>query len=382
MVYHLSKIRITHLFFSDLEKSNLFNKTFQSFFTVDNNSSFAIAPSTHKMPTSEILSEEILHACSNMKKKLSRTPEDIPSLFIVNTIEALLHPLTILFNLSLSTNSIPSQWKQAFIVPVFKKGDRQKICNYRPISLTSSFARLYESVILNKMLLHVQENNLISKHQFGFMPNRSTCSNLLTCLNSWWKSYESCQSTSVLYTDIKKAFDSVNHRILIKVLHSYGINYQLIDWIENFLSNRFQQVCINASTSSPLLVLSGVPQGSVLGPFLFLLFFDNITKCMLPNVNIKIFADDSKIFSCSPNELQLTINNVDSWLSDRQLFLAPQKCTILKIRKPNVSDNSEFFIQNHPVTENPTVKDLGVIISQNHKTCVFCFVHSSFFAAY
>ena len=353
------------LIFSDLEKSNLFNETFQTFFTVDNNSQFSSSPPEHIMPFSTILPEDILRACKKMKKKLSRTPEDIPSIFIVNNINALLLPLTIIFNLSLASNSIPTQWKQAFIVPIFKKGDRSKIGNYRPISLTSSFSRLFETILLDKMLLYILNNNLISEHQFGFLPNRSACSNLLTSLNSWLHSYEAFESVSVLYTDIKKAFDSVNHRILIKVLQSYGINARMVSWIENFLSNRSQQVCINASTSSSLSVLSGVPQGSVIGPFLFLLFYDDVTKCTSPEVSINLFADDSKLYSSIPRSLQMSINTMDVWLSERQLHLAPQKCVILKIKKSAILDNSEFTIHNHLVNENSQVKDLGVYISQN-----------------
>ena len=355
------------LIFSDVEKANLFNCAFQKFFTVDNNAHFVVPPPKHYMPIFEILPEDIRKACLKMKKKLTRTPEGIPTFFLTKTIDSLLYPLTIIFNISLSHSVIPSQWKNAFIVPVFKKGDRSKFGNYRPISLTSSISRLFEAIILQKLMTYTQNHNLLSSSQFGFLPNRSSCSNILSSIHSWIASYSTSKCTSVLYTDIKKAFDSVNHRFLVHVLLSFGLNVQVVNWIKNFLSDRQQQVCLNNSISSPLPVLSGVPQGSVIGPFLFLLFIDGITSTTLssPNVNIRLFADDSKFFSTEPRDLQSTINESDEWLSNRQLQLAPQKCAILKIKKSSVSETSQFQIKNQCVEEVSSIKDLGILVSKD-----------------
>ena len=355
-----------NLVFSDIDKANTFNAAFQSFFTMDNNTQCHILPPRVHMPDFEITSEDILKACNKMKRKLTRTPEGIPSFFIANTIGPLLLPLTVLFNIFLSNNVVPVQWKQAFVIPVFKKGDRSKVGNYRPISLTSSIARLFESVILDKLIAYTQQNNLISELQFGFQPNRSTCDNILQSLHSWLDSYSSFKSTNILYTDIKKAFDSVNHRILIEVLYSFGLNTSLVKWISNFLSNRQQRVCINSSISSALPVLSGVPQGSVIGPFLFLLFFNGITDVMnASQVNFSLFADDSKLFCSDPQILQSAISNVNKWLSDRQLHLAPHKCAILKVKKKSITDSSSFHINGHVVEELSSLKDLGILVTSD-----------------
>ena len=355
------------LLFSDCEKASFLNSSFQKFFTSDNNTQFVTTAPHHKMPFTEISSSDVIKACKKMKKKLSRTPEGIPSLFIMNTIPSLVKPLTLIFNLSLKNNVIPSQWKNAFVVPIFKKGDRQQAGNYRPISLTSSFSRLFEAVLLDKMMSYVENHSLITEHQFGFLPQRSSCSNLLASLNNWLQSYDASQPMNVVYTDIKKAFDSVNHRILIQVLHAYGINVMVVDWIQNFLSNRYQRVCLNNSTSTPLSVLSGVPQGSVIGPFLFLLFINGVSSCPSPNVSISLFADDSKAYSSSPDDLQQTLDDMSTWLTERQLLLAPQKCMLLKIGKNSITNDSTYTIDNHPVQEWPSVKDLGVFISHDLK---------------
>ena len=135
--------------------------------------------------------------------------------------------------------------------------------------------------VLLKLISYTLEKNLLSKFQFGFIPNRTSCSNMLSSIHSWLLNYSNSDCTTVLYTDIKKAFDSVNHRFLIQILHSLGFNLDVIASISAFLSDRLQ-VCINNCISSPLSVLSGVPQGSVIGPFIFLVCFDkitDITKC-------------------------------------------------------------------------------------------------------
>ena len=274
-------------------------------------------------------------------------------------------PLTAIFNIFLSLGFVPSQWKSALIIPVFKKGNRRNVGNYRPISLTSSICRLFEEVLLLKLISYTLEKNLLSKFQFGFIPNRTSCSNMLSSIHSWLLNYSNC--TTVLYTDIKKAFDSVNHRFLIQILHSLGFNLEVIAWISAFLSDRQQQVCINNCISSPLSVLSGVPQGSVIGPFIFLVYFDKITDITnsFPNVNIRLFADDSKLFSRHPQDLQEAINNSDDWLSQHQLALAPEKCAVLKIKKTTVQENANFSLKGHPITEVSNFKDLGIIVSSN-----------------
>ena len=304
-----------------------------------------------------------------MKRKDNRTPEGIPAIFLANTITSLLHPLSIIFNLSLISSKIPSQWKLAFIIPVFKKGDRRKVGNYRPISLTSSISRLFEAVLLNKLQPFVIQNNSISKFQFGFLPNRTLCGNMLSSLYPWCVSYSSSKSTNILYTDIKKAFDSVNHRFLVHILHSFGISIEVIKWLENFLADRQQMVCINNSLSPPLAVHSGVPQGSVIAPFLFLLFINGIADgpCSSQSVDIRLFADDSKLFSNAPDDLQQAIDEADQWLSQRQLCLAPQKCAILKIKKASVTDSSQFYINSHSVKEVQQFRDLGILVSSDLK---------------
>ena len=170
--------------------------------------------------------------------------------------EAIIEPLTFIFNTSLNLGEVPSQWKRAIIVPIHKKKDKSKPGNYRPISLTSSFSRLFESVLQDKLLVHIISNNLISSSQFGFLPQKSTCSQLISCIHEWFVCISKNSTINIIYTDISKAFDSVSHPKLLSILASYGISRQIINWFRSFLGNRQQQVCIGSTLSSPLSVIS------------------------------------------------------------------------------------------------------------------------------
>ena len=360
-----------NILFSDHDKANFLNLSFQKFFTRDTSSQNpTYVPPPSFMPNFEIYPHDILLACSRMKNKISRTPDGIPSIFIKKTISALIKPLCFIFNQSLKSCNIPSQWKHSLIIPIHKKGNRGNPSNYRPVSLTSSFSRLFESIIAEKMMHHLLSNALLSPYQFGFVPHKSSCGQLLTCLHQWFEAFLSNNVMSVLYTDISKAFDSVCHVLLIKTLHQYGINYSVVCWLENFLKDRYQQVCIGNCVSQPLQVFSGVPQGSVIGPLLFLMFINGITSSVLsPNslVNISMFADDTKIFSTNCECMQGSINHMNGWVQDHKLKLAIHKCFILNINKPNCSDNPQFFINGNLLESKQVVKDLGVYISSNLK---------------
>ena len=323
------------------------------------------------MPPIIITKEDILTAIADLKDKLTRTPEEIPSYFLKRISSAIIYPLLIIFNSSLQYNTIPSAWKKAIVIPVHKKGNRNLAHNYRPISLTSSLCRLFESVLSKKILSHLLQNDLISSQQFGFIPKRSSCSQLLSSLYQWINSISEKHTTDIIYTDIRKAFDSVSHPKLINTLQQYKLHPLVIDWIKNFLAGRTQQVALNSSLSSPVDVLSGVPQGSIIGPLLFIIYFNDVQEsaaALDDTGNIMLFADDAKVFSTVPASLQQCLNSLESWLQSRQLNLASEKCFLLKITKNrSITSSYDFSINNHQLSSKPIAKDLGVYISQDLK---------------
>ena len=221
------------------------------------------------------------------------------------------------------------------------------------------------------MLSHLLYNDLLLSSQFGFLPNRSSSDQMLWCLHDWYTSYCSNTAEYIVYTDITKAFDSVSHPKLITVLRSYGLNAQLLEWIKNFLSNRHQVVKIKSSISPPLPILSGVPQGSVLGPLLFIIFINDIILQTQSNNNVKIalFADDTKLFSNNPDDLQTCLDSFNSNIEQYQLKLAPHKCFVLPISKKNDSSprSQNFHINSTSLNLESSAKDLGVIIHSELK---------------
>ena len=319
----------------------------------------------------DITALDIVNVVNKLKDKISRTPEDIPTFVIKRILSTILYPLLYIYNHSLKTGCIPSQWKKAIVVPVYKKGKRNKACNYRPISLTSSFCRILESVIFNKVWVHLLNNDLITESQFGFVPNRSSCFQLLSCLHKWFLNLFRNIPTDVIYSDISKAFDSVSHPKLLSILRQYGLNETIVSWIKNFLSDRHQQVFLNDVLSSLLQVHSGVPQGSIVGPLLFVICINDIVKCIESTSStggIKLFADDAKLYSSDPAELQCSINQMQAWLLEHQLNWAPLKSFLLSIKKSNnITPPNTFFINGIQISSTFLIKDLGIMITPDLK---------------
>ena len=283
------------------EKAELFNNYFSSVFTVDDGClpEFVdrVDESTRLFDV-DFTPEIVFKVLHKLKPSTSHGPDGIPNLLLKNLARELSVPLCHLFDFSFKSQKLPDCWKLATVTPIFKQGETSNPNNYRPISLTSNCCKAMERIINDSLLKYLMHNSLITAHQHAFMKSRSTCGNILECLEDWVMNLESKRITDVVYIDFKKAFDTVCHAKLVLKLRAYGISGNVIGWITSFLCGRSQCVKIGSALSSYISILSGVPQGSVLGPILFLLYINDVVECF-NNLSVctKLFADDLKLYS-------------------------------------------------------------------------------------
>ena len=207
--------------------------------------------------------------------------------------------MTYLFQTSLNTGTLPQDWTDANVAPVFKKGDRHQAENYRPVSLTSVLSKLLEHVVCQKMLLHFDKNKVLTHRNHGFRSGFSCETQLAITIDDLTRNFDNNIQTDLAILDFSKAFDTVPHDRLLHKLEAYGVRGHLIKWIEKFLCSRKMRVMVNGEYSSEAEVLSGVPQGTVLGPILFLVMINDLPDCVKSIV--RLFADDCVLYRCINN---------------------------------------------------------------------------------
>ena len=281
-------------------------------------------------------------------------------------------PLSIICTKSYVEGRLPVEWKKAHITPIHKKGSKVTPGNYRPVSLTSVVGKLMESVIRDKLVQHMMDQNLFCDEQHGFVPGRSCMTQLFVTLEIWSELLDSGAPVDVVYLDFRKAFDTVPHQRLpvLRKLKAYGIAGKLLNWTEDFLSGRRQRVVVNGKLSTWADILSGIPQGSVLGPILFVIFINDLPDAVISTT--KIFADDTKLFRAVKSQedheiLQQDLDNLVDWSRLWQLGFNDDKCKTLHLGSSNLRMAYSMNTNTLGVTRNE--KDLGVFIEfQAHVT--------------
>ena len=354
---------------TSLQKAEALNTHFSSVFTEENTRDIpAVSKNYNGIPLStiEFTPELVEKKLLQLDENKSPGPDSIHPVFAKRLAHVLSTPITIILKLSMTSGKNAKQWKEAIVTAIHKKGARDLAENYRPISLTSIISKLMESFIRDAMLGHMNENNLFSKEQHGFVPRRNCSTQLLEAMETWYKIIEEKGCIDIVYTDFAKAFDAVPHKRLIKKVESYGFNGKLLSWITSFLDNRKQRVNANRTMSEWTDVRSGVPQGSVLGPILFLIYINDMPK-VLANT-CKLFADDAKVFGdvSKPDIiLQKDIDNLSSWSETWQLPFNVKKCKCLHIGRNN-PENS-YTMNGHILENVGSQKDLGIIVDRELK---------------
>ena len=318
--------------------------------------------------------QEVLREISNLNTSKSAGSDNIPAKLIKDAKDVVAPFLTIIFNASLKSGIFPDDFKIAKVSPIYKSGNKKERGNYRPISVLSIIAKIFEKLVYSQLNKFLTENSILSPCQSGFRKGHSTTTALLENTDSWLLNMDSGLLNGVLFLDLCKAFETVNHEILIKKLFTYGIQNKSLDWFKSYLQNRKQFCVVNNATSSLRNLNCGVPQGSNLGPLLFLLYVNDLPNC-LKKSHDAMYADDTNITvrSSSLTYLEEALNdeleNIHQWLLSNKLTLNVKKTEYMVIgtrqRLRNFSQDINVSIDGKVLKEVKTKKTLGVLVDKH-----------------
>ena len=360
------------------------NGYFSSVFTKEDISSLPVADAKFQGAKSDYLGplvvtpELVAKKIKAMKDNKSPGVDGIPPKLLMETVEQISIPLARVFNLSLKEGVVPFEWKEANIIPLFKKGSRNKSENYRPVSLTSVICKLLERLIKDHMVDFLVKHKLLNSSQHGFLKARSCLTNMLCFLEEITKWIDVGSPVDIIYLDFQKAFDKVPHQRLLLKLKAHGIGDSITDWIEQWLTDRRQRVVVDGEVSNWKSVLSGVPQGSVLGPILFLIYINDLDDSITSNV-LK-FADDTKLFrkvntDGDKQHLQNDLDRLVKWSEKWQMLFNFGKCKCLHTGHRNLNVN--YRMGDTVLGTTVKEKDLGVTISADMKVSEQCGIAAS-----
>ena len=294
--------------------------------------------------------------------------DNIPLFILKEATPCIIEPLTHIVNLSLKTGVVPTICKKARVTPLHKAGDKADPNNYRPISILPFIGKVIEYFVSQQLTDYMEENRLFTRHQFGFRKNHSTTYLMLDLFDEIYKSKSKLFKPGIIFLDIKKAFDTVNHEILIKKLMYYGIGGTVLTWFKNFLSDRYQCTRFGGRLSSFLIVLSGVPQGSILGPILFSIYINDIIYAC--NLSLPyLFADDGALFfenSCRNSFINMKIEllTIIKWLSANKLSFNGDKTEFMLFDSSDQTDQIVIELHNTSIMikECKETKYLGLML--------------------
>ena len=339
--------------------------------------------------------EEVHGLCKEINASKSSAIDMLSSKVLKDAFLVLTLQLVYLFNLSLQTGIFPSKWKIATVIPLFKGGSKDDVSNYRPISLLPLPGKILEKIVHARISLFLEANNLLCDEQYGFRKNRSTTHSITNLTNSILDAVNKQETCLAVFIDLKKAFDTVNHSILIRKIDQVGIKGDLLRWVDNYLHKRAQRTFANNILSSTAPVICGVPQGSILGPLFFILYINDV-KQYIKDVNIGLYADDTVLFSKNANwllaqeNLQIMLNDFVKWSGKNELTINSQKTKFMvfgsrsKVKK---AKNAKLAINNTKIQLVPSFKYLGftmdpVLSYSNHISTLLNVVsHKSYMMA-
>lgn len=358
-------------FLSANDKAEVFNQYFYSTFSQPDDVSYSFESPQFSEPKFNLLQlseEEVYQVLSKLDSHKAPGVDGLPTFILKECSTELSPSLCCLFNLSLSSGRLPQEWKNSLVVPVYKKGKKEDVENYRPISLLCVTSKVLERCIFNHLIDHF--GSIFVDCQHGFLKGRSTVTQLLSFLHEIGQSLDKGLQSDIVYLDFAKAFDSVCHKRLVFKLRLFGIGGELLNWFENYLQNRYQSCVVQGSTSSKLPVNSGVPQGSILGPLMFLVYINDLPAVV--DSSIAMFADDSKCSRVIKNlddchVLQEDLDCLQGWADSWRLCFNTAKCEVLSVSRKRHPIVYDYKIGQHSLVHSASQKDLGIIITKDLK---------------
>ena len=353
------------------DKADILNRQYQSVFTHEDPNIPVPDPDGDPYPDMQqitVTDEGVRKLLQKSNPRKASGPDMVPARFLKECSEELSPILTIIFNKSLQTGTVPDEWKKANVSAVFKKGQRYDPANYRPVSLTCLCCKILEHVIVSNVLKHLDHHKILSDCQHGFRARRSCETQLVTLCHDLTSSLDKGTQTDMLVLDFSKAFDRVPHQRLLRKLQHFGVRGSLHSWIASFLSDRTQSVVVEGSSSDSVPVVSGVPQGSVLGPMLFLLFINDLPDKIASNT--RLFADDCIVYRQIKNTsdckaLQEDLNMLAEWETKWGMAFHPQKCSVLSVTRSRNPFKFNYGLKGHILELQDCTKYLGVDIQSS-----------------
>ena len=373
------KDRQGNMISSDEGMADLLNEYFASVYTEEDLQQIPSVPILYQgnepLRKINITVERVREKIKKLNASKSPGPDELYPREIKEVEKELAPHLHDIYKTSLEQRKAVSDWKLQNITPLFKKGSKDDPGNHRPVSLTSVPGKMLESIIAEDITEHLESSNLITDSQHGFRRGRSCLTNLLEFFHDIFSLYDKSRAVDILYLDFKKAFDKVPHKRLMAKVRSYGIIDEVGDWIEDWLTGRKQRVVINGSSSTWRDVSSGVPQGSVLGPLLFIIYINDLDQGTISKISK--FADDTKI-GINANDikavenLQEDLKRIGEWSEIWQMPFNLDKCKVMHIGQRNVEAKYKLLGKELEICNEE--KDLGVIITNDLKPSKQCIV--------
>ena len=319
-----------------------------------------------------------IYECKKYLKKLNTNkplgPSEIPAWALKDAANVIIEHLTFLINAFLTEGKFPNHLKQAYVVPIFKKGDYEEPNNYRPISITSALSKIFENILRDQIVSHLNRNNILSASQFGFRSSYSSSDALLIATENIRSRINENKNVAAAFIDLSKAFDSISHSILLEKLRELNFDNKAVSLIESYLKNRNQKVVLNTCKSDWIQLYQGVPQGTILGPLLFNIYVNDMRASITKDCNLVQYADDTMIYSDHVDEVHATkalennVKNLINFFESHYLTINTDKTEFIIFSKPSNNSrmrNRQLNIRSEVIKTSDCIKYLGVYLDQN-----------------